>query len=100
DGSSTDVTQQTLDGILATQSFADAEGLRVEYGGQVFQDTTFGITVTEVFGVIFAGLVLVITFGSLLAAGMPLLSALVGVGVAMGGILGVAAFTPTSSTAP
>ena len=52
--------------------------------------TRFGITVTEVFGVLFAGLVLVITFGSLLAAGMPLLSALLGVGIVVGGIIAVA----------
>jgi RND superfamily putative drug exporter len=36
---------------------------------------------TEMIGVLVAGLVLVITFGSLLAAGLPLLTAVVGVGV-------------------
>ena len=59
-----------------------------------------GITITEVFGVVFAGIVLLITFGSLVSAGMPLLSALVGVGVVVGGISVVSAFTPVSSTAP
>ena len=75
-------------------------GLTVEFAGQVFQDNSFGITVTEVFGVIFAGLVLVVTFGSLLAAGMPLLSALLGVGIVVGGITTVAGFTTVSSSAP
>ena len=55
---------------------------------------------TEVFGVIFAGLVLVITFGSLLAAGMPLISALIGVGIVVGGISGASAFITISSSAP
>ncbi len=100
DGPSTDVTPEQLDELTATASIGEDAGLRVEYGGQVFQDNTFGITVTEVFGVVFAGIVLVITFGSLLAAGMPLLSALIGVGIVIGGITTISAFTSVSSSAP
>ncbi len=100
DGPSTDVTEATLDELTATASIAEEAGLRVEFGGQVFQDTSFGITVTEIFGVIFAGVVLLITFGSLLAAGMPLFSALIGVGIVIGGILTASAFSTISSSAP
>ena len=74
--------------------------MRVEFAGQVFQNTTVGITVIEVIGVLVAGAVLVVTFGSLLAAGMPLAAALIGIGISLGGILGVAAFVPVSSSAP
>ena len=49
---------------------------------------------------LFAGVVLLITFGSLLSAGMPLLTALVGVAAAFGGISLAAAFATVSSTAP
>jgi RND superfamily putative drug exporter len=100
DGQSSDVTQDTIDAVLATADTAEDAGLTVAFGGQVFQDNTFGITVTEVFGVLFAGVVLLITFGSLMSAGMPLLMALVGVGVAIGGIGAVSAFVSVSSTAP
>jgi RND superfamily putative drug exporter len=100
DEASDQVPDATIEELVATAPTAEASGLRVEFGGQVFQDNEFGITVSEVFGVLFAGVVLVITFGSLLAAGLPLLSALVGVGIAMGGILSVAAFAPVSNTAP
>jgi len=100
DGPVSDVTDATLDELKDTASIAADAGMRAEFGGQVFQDTSFGITITEVFGVIFAGLVLFITFGSLLAAGMPLLSALVGVGIAIGGITAYTAFATVSSTAP
>lgn len=100
DGVSTDVTDAMLADLTATASIAEDAGLRVEYGGQVFQDTEFGITVTEIFGVIFAGIVLLVTFGSLLAAGMPLLTALIGVGIVVGGILTASAFTTISSSAP
>ena len=99
-GVSADVTPEMLDELQATKTIAEDAGLTVAFGGQVFQDNTFGLTVTEVFGLLFAGVVLFITFGSLLSAGMPLLSALIGVGVVYGGIAVVAAFTPVSSTAP
>ena len=99
-GQSTDVSAETLDALVATQSIGEDAGMQVAFGGQVFQDNTFGITVTEVLGVLFAGVVLFITFGSLLAAGMPLLMAMIGVGVAIGGITAVSAFVSVSSTAP
>ena len=99
-GQSTDVSTDTLDALVATRSIGEDAGLQVAFGGQVFQDNTFGITVTEVLGVLFAGVVLLITFGSLLAAGMPLLMAMIGVGVAIGGITAVSAFVSVSSTAP
>lgn len=100
DGPSSGVTAATLTGLKNTASIGEKAGLTVAYGGQVFQDNTFGITVTEAFGVIFAGVVLFITFGSLLAAGMPLLSALLGVGIVMGAITTISAFTTVSSSAP
>ena len=100
DGPSTEVTDATLEELTATASIAEKGDLRAEFGGQVFQDTSFGITITEVFGVVFAGLVLFITFGSLLAAGMPIATALVGVGISIGAISGYTAFATVSSTAP
>ena len=100
DGVSSEVTDATIAELVETATIGRDAGLAVEFGGQVFQNTTVGITVTEVFGVVFAGLVLVITFGSLLAAGMPLLSALIGVGIVMGAIMTFSAFTTVSSSAP
>jgi len=95
-----DVTDATLDAILDTASIGEDEGLNVQFTGGVFQETSFGVTWSEALGVIFAGVVLIVTFGSFLAAGMPLLVALVGVAIAMAGLLAAAAFTPVSSSAP
>lgn len=100
DGPVTDVSQESIQAVLAVGDTGRDAGLAVAFGGEVFQETTFGLTITEAFGVLFAGVVLIITFGSLLAAGMPLLTALVGVGAAFGGISLVAAFATVSSTAP
>lgn len=100
DGPVTDVTEESIDAVVATGELGSDAGLRVAFGGEVFQETTFGLTITEVFGVLFAGVVLLITFGSLRAAGMPLLTAIVGVGTTFGTIAVVSAITTVSSTAP
>ncbi len=99
-GASTDVTPATLKQLTATASIGEDAGLTVAFGGQVFEDNTFGITITEVFGLLFAAVVLLITFGSLVAAGMPLLSAIIGVAIVIGGIGAISAFTTVSSSAP
>ena len=99
-GVAADVTPEMLTDLQDTASITEDAGMEVAFGGQVFQDNTFGLTITEVFGLLFAGIVLFVTFGSLLSAGMPLLSAIIGVGIAYGGILAVAAFAPISSTGP
>ena len=100
DGASSDVAQESIDDLLATASIGEDAGLTVAFGGQVLQDSSPTLTPTEGLGVLFAGVVLVITFGSLLAAGMPLISAIIGVGIAAGGILGISAFIEVSSSAP
>lgn len=99
-GASTDVTPATITALRATASIAEDAGLTVAFGGQVFQNNTVGLTITEVFGLLFAAAVLFITFGSLVAAGMPLLSAIIGVAIVVGGISAISAFTTVSSSAP
>jgi RND superfamily putative drug exporter len=100
DGPATEVTDTTIEELEATGDTLKDDGMSVSYGGEALQSQEFGLTITEAAGVIFAGVVLFITFGSLLAAGLPLLSALLGVGLSAGGIMAVAFFTPVSSTAP
>ncbi|WP_296131996.1 MMPL family transporter [uncultured Corynebacterium sp.] len=65
----------------------DGSDLTVKYSGNAFNGAAEGMNGSaEVIGLIVAAVVLLITFGSFVAAGMPLLSAVIGVGV---GILGV-----------
>ncbi|MFC5503309.1 MMPL family transporter [Lysinimonas soli] len=83
----------------ATAPLTDA-GLTVEFGGQVYQNTKVGLSLTEGLGVLFAALVLIVTFGSLLAAGLPLISAIAALAVSMGAVLTTASFVTLSSTTP
>ncbi|MGW2276649.1 MMPL family transporter [Streptomyces sp. NPDC001770] len=74
------------------------EGLTVEASGDALAEPEQGMT-AEAIGFLLAALVLVLTFGSLVAAGFPLLTALVGVGVSTSVITAVSAtFELDSST--
>ena len=55
---------------------------------------------TEGIGVLVASIVLVVTFGSLVAAGMTMLNALIGVGVGMAGLFALSGAVELTSTAP
>ncbi len=81
------VKQSALDALVKTAAIGKAAGLTVAFSGQVFQDTAFGPSVTEAIGLAFAALVLIITFGSLLAAGMPLITAIIGVLLSVAALL-------------
>jgi RND superfamily putative drug exporter len=64
-------------------------GLTVEIGGDALNALP-ETGATEVVGIAVAAVVLVVTFGSLLAAGLPLLTALVGVGIGVSSITALA----------
>ncbi|MGZ4642286.1 MAG: MMPL family transporter [Blastococcus sp.] len=90
----------SLSALQRTTAPAKAAGLDVAVGGNAFRSTGPKIGATEFIGVGVAVVVLVLTFGSLLAAGMNLLTALIGVGVGLGGLLAVSHLVSLSSTAP
>jgi RND superfamily putative drug exporter len=89
----------TLDGLEATVAPAKAAGLTVHVGGPAYDKQGVSVSAKELLGVAFALAVLVVTFGSVLAAGMPLVSALVGVGVGLAGLLALTGVAEISSTA-
>ncbi|NBE51580.1 MMPL family transporter [Streptomyces boluensis] len=72
-------------------------GLTVEIGGDALQAIP-ETGATEIIGVAVAAVVLVITFGSLVAAGLPLLTALIGVGIGVSGITALSTALDLSST--
>jgi RND superfamily putative drug exporter len=76
---------------------ARSAGLTVEIGGDALQ-TTPETGATEVIGIAIAAVVLVITFGSLIAAGLPLLTALIGVGIGVSTITALAKALDLGST--
>jgi len=92
----TDADRTTLEDAAAE---AEKAGLTVAVGGDALQEVPETGT-TELLGVIVAIIVLVITFGSLLVAGMPLLTALIGVGIGVTAITTLTGFVDLGSTTP
>src|SRR6478752_6521856 len=94
-----------VDGITDSQREAFSKAgesvpdLRVEHGGEIMRGVP-EVGSTEIIGVAVAALVLVLTFGSLVAAGMTLLNALVGVAAGMAGLFALSSTVELTSTAP
>ncbi|MCX5525442.1 MMPL family transporter [Streptomyces bobili] len=77
---------------------ARAAGLTVEAGGDALEEAGGPGGVAEIIGISIAAVVLLVTFGSLAAAGLPLLTALIGVGVSMATILALSDALGLSTT--
>ncbi|WP_339129870.1 MMPL family transporter [Streptomyces sp. f51] len=85
------------DALKAAAEDARHSGLTVEVGGDALQATPETGS-SEVIGIAIAAVVLVITFGSLIAAGLPLLTALIGVGIGVSTITALASALDLGST--
>ncbi|MEQ1702637.1 MAG: MMPL family transporter, partial [Ilumatobacteraceae bacterium] len=79
DGTTADLGRSTLDALLDTADPARAAGVQVEFGGElptVLKEESTGPS--EAIGVIAALIILLITFRSLIAMALPLVTALTG----------------------
>jgi RND superfamily putative drug exporter len=94
-----EVTEEQRTAYERSGAAAEAAGLRVEHGGEVLNAEP-EVGGTESIGVIIALVVLVVTFGSLVAAGMTMLNALIGVGAGMAGLFALSSVVTLTSTAP
>lgn len=96
----TDVEPATKDAVHAAVEDARDAGLDAAATGSGMQGMPeMGVT-SELIGIAVALLVLVLTFGSLVAAGLPILTALVGVGTGALGVTAATAFFDLSTTTP
>ena len=96
----TDATKDDLADVVDDLAAALPTGAQTALGGQLFSTEFPTLTVTEALGLVVALVVLVLTFGSFVAAGLPLLNAVVGVGVTMGLLFAATAVAQINSTTP
>jgi RND superfamily putative drug exporter len=92
-----DVTAAARDALFAAAGPARSAGVGVEFGGSATQGAA-AQSATEVIGIAVAAVVLLITFGSFIAAGLPLLTALLGVAIGVCGISVATGFLHLSSS--
>ena len=75
------VPHATGESLIELAERASGDGVRVELGGQLIANAQEGEISSEAVGLAIAALVLLLTFGSVVAAGLPLATALFGLGI-------------------
>ena len=96
-------TEDQLAPISAIADDLEAElpaGSQVSMGGDAYNIELPHLTIIEAIGLIVALIVLTILLGSIVAAGLPLLTAVTGVGIAMAIMLLLTRITDINSTTP
>ncbi|MDQ0686435.1 RND superfamily putative drug exporter [Streptomyces achromogenes] len=83
-----DIDEGEARAVVDAAKAAETDGLQVELGGSAIALTeSSGGHLAEIVGVVVAGVVLFLAFGSLAASALPIATALVGVGTAYAGIV-------------
>lgn len=96
-GDFSDVTDELRGELRDAANAAEDAGLEVLVSGSAIQEMDPPGGTSELVGMAVAAVVLVITFGSLIAAGMPLLNAIIGVGIGVALITAATGFMELSS---
>lgn len=95
------VGAETVESVQAIIDESNTANLTIAAGGDLVDRMPGEILgIGEVVGVVIALFVLLITLGSLVAAGMPIITALVAVGVSMAGLFSFSQIVDLNSTAP
>src|SRR5439155_5003926 len=98
DVQSNDVPVNLAKDMRGVVSKANSPPVQMELGGYMFTDTTQ--PASELIGVLAAILILLIAFGSLLAMGLPIMTALFGIGVGLAFVTLLARVLDVPSFAP
>lgn len=95
----TDVTTESLDAVKAAVVPAQDAGVEVEYSGSVYPGWQMAVSeAPELIGLLVAFVILSITFGALVAAGLPILTAIIGIVVTLMSITALASVMTIAST--
>ncbi|WP_371579626.1 MMPL family transporter [Streptomyces sp. NBC_01314] len=85
-----ELTDSSKEALETAAHKAQDAGLTVEMGGDALQAEPETAATGEIIGLALAAVVLVVTLGSLVAAGLPLLTAIIGVGIGVSTITALA----------
>ncbi len=95
-----EVTPETKDAVIAAVEEATPAGVEVAFSNEMASGVPALGGASEAVGVAVAVVVLLVMLGSVIAAGLPLLNALLGVGVAALGTLAFSSVVEMSSVTP
>ena len=93
-------TETTLDNVLKAAKPPSGSEVSTSVGGDAYKSTADPSHVPELLGLFVSFMILALTFGSLLAAGMPITTSLIGVAVTLCAVVVTSSLVTVSSTAP
>lgn len=96
---SMNLADATKDGLVETFD-EPIDGVQVDYSSEISGGVPELLGVGEVIGVVVAGVVLVVMLGTFLAAGLPILQALLGVGIGALGAMSLSGVVDMVSVTP
>ncbi|WP_010146309.1 MMPL family transporter [Serinicoccus profundi] len=94
------IPPETTEAIQRIGNDLEQEGLSVDFSKEITDDLSSLLGPGEVIGLVIAAVVLLVMLGSLIAAGLPILMALIGVGVGLTGALALTPFIEMQSITP
>ncbi|WP_247826992.1 MMPL family transporter [Arthrobacter antioxidans] len=94
------VSPELRETVQETAAEAESAGVTVEYSKEIVEDVSGIVGATEIVGLAVAAIVLVLMLGTLVAAGLPLLMAIVGVGVGVGITFALSGIVEMNSISP
>ncbi|MDB5183690.1 MAG: rane transport protein [Candidatus Saccharibacteria bacterium] len=95
------ITESTINQVQQVVNDTRSSGMEVEMGGDIIPKNPSDILgLGEIGGLVVALIVLAATLSSLIAAGMPLITALIGVAISMAGLFSLSRLIDISSTTP
>ena len=100
DKATTDIPAANKTALQDKLSSADLQGATIDFSADVSSSMPKIFGIGEAAGVLIAALVLIVMLGTLVAAGLPLLSALVGVGVGVAGCMALSGVVKMLSVTP
>ncbi|MFF0775723.1 MMPL family transporter [Nonomuraea wenchangensis] len=95
-----EITPETKEAVTETLDAALPDGVTADYSAEIAQGEIQLGGVGEAVGLVVAAIVLIIMTGTLVAAGLPILNALFGVGVAVAGAMALSGSIEMTSVTP
>jgi RND superfamily putative drug exporter len=94
------VTPELREAVQEQAAEAEAAGVTVDYSKEIVEDVSGIVGATEAIGLAVAAIVLILMLGTLVAAGLPLLMAVIGVGVGVGLTFALSGIIEMNSISP
>ncbi|MCC3272195.1 MMPL family transporter [Arthrobacter zhangbolii] len=95
-----EVEQETKDALVAAFEDEPIDGVKVDFSAEVSAGVPSILGVGEVVGLAVAAVVLVVMLGTFIGAGLPLVTAIIGVGIGAAGALAFSGVVEMASVTP